>query len=414
MDEQIETVIIGGGHAGLTMSCCLSQAGREHVILERGQIAERWRSERWDSFTFQFPNWTIELPGYKFPCDDPDGFAPGKEIIRFIESYAAIIKAPARCGVQVTSLRQKLESDRYLIQTEGAVIEAANVIIATGGYQEPAIPSVNARMPMDLFQTHSSRYRNSDQLPPGAILVVGSGASGCQITEDLCQRGRKVYLSVGRHLRVPRRYRGRDYGWWRTEMGGWDRTVDMLPPSEIKKFPASLLSGANGGHDIDLRRMAADGVTLLGHLQGITRGKLILAPDLEENLDKGDEAFANFKKSVDFHVRKNGLDIPEESRAEEDVVILEEISPPIMEVDLKAAGITSVIWASGFRYDFGWVKLPVLDETGDPVHCRGVTSCPGLYFLGLKWLYKLKSSFISGGGPAEDAAYLAAQIEART
>jgi putative flavoprotein involved in K+ transport len=414
VNEQIETVVIGGGHAGLTMGCYLGQAGREYVILERARIAERWRSERWDSFTFQFPNWTIELPGYKYQCDDPDGFAPGREVVRFIENYAAIINAPVRCGVQVTSLRQKPESDRYLIQTEGTTIEAADVIIATGGYQEPVIPSINARMPMDLFQIHSSRYRNPDQLPPGAILVVGSGASGCQITEDLYQSGRKVYLSVGRHLRVPRRYRGRDYGWWRTVMGGWDQTFDMLPPSEIKKFPASLLTGANGGHDIDLRRMAADGVTLLGYLQGITNGKLILAPDLEENLEKGDEGFANFKKSVNFYVRKTGLDIPEESGAEENVVVLEKISPPILELDLKAAGITSVIWASGFRYDFGWVKLPVLDETGDPVHRRGVTHCAGLYFLGLKWLYKVKSSFISGGGVAEDAAYLMAQIEART
>ncbi|MFQ5682835.1 MAG: NAD(P)-binding domain-containing protein [Candidatus Binatia bacterium] len=412
MNEQIETVIIGGGHAGLTMGYCLSQVGREYVIFERARIAERWRSERWDSFTFQFPNWTIELPGYKYQCDDPDGFAPGKEVVRFIENYAAIIKAPVRCGVRVTSLRRKPKSDRYLIQTESTTIEAENVIIATGGYQEPAIPPISAHMPMDVFQIHSSRYRNPDQLPPGAILVVGSGASGCQIAEDLYQRGRTVYLSVGRHLRVPRRYRGRDYGWWRTVMGGWDRTVDMLPSLEIEKFPATLLTGVNGGHDIDLRRMAADGVTLLGYLQAITEGKLLLAPDLEENLEKGDEGVTNFKNSVDFYVKKTGLDIPEKSRVEEDVVVLEEI-PPILELDLKATGITSVIWASGFRYGFGWVKLPVLDEAGDPVHRRGVTRCPGIYFLGLKWLYKLKSSFISGGGVAEDAAYLAAQIEAR-
>ena len=413
MNEQIETVVIGGGHAGLTMGFSLGQAGREYVILERARIAERWRSERWTPSPFSSQTGLLSCPATNTSATIRTVLHQGERLSGLLRTM--LLSSMHLCAVVFRLPRSgRAKSDRYLIQTEGTTIEAANVIIATGGYQEPVIPSISARMPMDLIQIHSSRYRNPDQLPPGAILVVGSGASGCQITEDLYQSGRKVYLSVGRHLRVPRRYRGRDYGWWRTVMGGWDRTVDMLPPSEIKKFPASLLTGVNGGHDIDLRRMAADGVTLLGYLQGITKGKLILAPDLEENLEKGDEGFANFKKSVDFYVRKTRLDIPEESGAKEDVVVLEEISPPILELDLKAAGITSVIWASGFRYDFGWVKLPVLDETGDPVHRRGVTHCPGLYFLGLNWLYKVKSSFISGGGVAEDAAYLTAQIEART
>ena len=411
MNEQVETVIIGAGHAGLTMSYCLSQLGLEHVILERGRVAERWRSERWDSFCFQFPNWTIELPGYKYECDNPDGFVRGREIVRFINDYAKFIKAPIRCGVAVNSLRP-LDSGRYLVQTPTTAIETANVVIATGPYQRPSIPPVSAELPDDVFQVHSSKYRNPNQLPPGAALVVGAGSSGCQIAEDLNQSGRQVYLSVGRHFRVPRRYRGRDYGYWRLVTGGWDRTVDSLP-LEAKNWPTPLLTGFNGGHDVDLRRMAADGIFLLGHLEALRDGRLIHAPDLEENLAKGDEWFTTFKKSVDEYVTKNAMDVPQENHSDEGMAEPGTLSPRTFELKLTAAGIKSIIWASGFRYDFEWVKLPVFDETGTPVHRRGVTDCAGIYFLGLKWLYKMKSAFLSIAGPAEDAAYLAEVIKTR-
>jgi putative flavoprotein involved in K+ transport len=217
--EQVETVIIGGGHGGLTMSYSLSQLGLEHVILERGRVGERWRSERWDSFHFQFPNCTIELPGFKYQCDDPDAFAPGREVVRFLDGYAALIKAPVRCGVTVTSLEQSSRVRRYLIRTRNDPIEAGTVVIATGPFQQLAVPAIGAAVPADIFEVDSTKYRNPDQLPPGAILVVGSGLSGCQITEDLTQSGRRVYLSVGRHRRVPRRYRGRDFGWWGSTIG---------------------------------------------------------------------------------------------------------------------------------------------------------------------------------------------------
>jgi putative flavoprotein involved in K+ transport len=211
--EHVETVIIGGGHAGLTMSYFLSQLRGEHVILERGRVGERWRSERWDSFRFNFPNWALLLPGYKYQGSDLDSFASGRQVIQFLEEYASFTKAPLRSGVEVTSLRQQSGSNRYLLGVGDSMIEASNVVIATGPFQRPAIPQTNIDIPNSIFQVHSNNYRNPDQLPPGAVLVVGAGSSGCQIADELRETGRKVYLSVGQHRRVPRRYRGQDYVW---------------------------------------------------------------------------------------------------------------------------------------------------------------------------------------------------------
>ena len=415
--EQVETVIIGGGHAGLTMSYYLTQGGREHVILERGQAGERWRSERWDSFCFQFPNSTIELPGYKYQSEDPDGFAPGREIVRFIQEYANFIKAPLRSGVDVTALEFSSNSTRYLLRTNAGDIEANNVVLATGQREKGIIPPFSSDVPNDIRQLHSSGYRNSGELPPGAVLVVGSGASGFQIAEDLHHNSRKVYICVGRHRRLARRYRGRDYAWWALALGHYEhRRPDIMATSQNAASipPGPLLTGVNGGYETDFRELASKGIVLLGRLKAIKGATLALAPDLEDNLAKGDEWLANFKKSVDDYVAKNKLDVPEQGAPADSPRSLEHsASAPILELDLRAAGITSIIWATGFGNDYDWLKLPLLDERGEPLHERGVTQLPGIYFLGLRWLYKRKSGFLSFGGPAEDATYLAEQIAAR-
>ncbi len=398
-----ETVIVGGGHAGLALSYHLGRFGRPHVILERGRVAERWRSERWDSLMFQFPNWSLRLPGHEYRGDRPDGFATRDEVIAFIERYRELVNAPVRTGVRVDCVRP-IDGGFHLETTEGDV-EAANVVVATGPYQEPILPAVRHAVPPGVVQMHSSGYRNPAQLPGGAVLIVGSGASGCQIVEDLLAAGRTVYLSVGRHRRYPRRYRGRDMFWWMERIGALDQTVAERP--DARERPNPLVTGVGGGHDIDLRDYAAAGVILLGHLQDITGSRLELADDVAALLAAGDESVALFTRAVDAYIARSGLPAPADAPP---AVASPRAAPsqPIRELDLAASGIASVVWATGFRRDFGWIDAPVFDERGEPIHRRGVTGCAGLYFLGLPWLHKLKSSVLCGVG--DDAAHLAEHI----
>lgn len=407
MEERHETVIVGGGHAGLAMSHHLSRRGRTHVVLERGRVAERWRSERWDSLCFQFPNWSLALPGQAYDGPHPDGFSSREEVVAFIERYCAATAAPVRAGVRVDAIRAAPGADGFRLETSHGVLAASNVVVATGPYQEPVIPSLGGALPSRVAQVHSSAYRNPSRLPPGAVLVVGSGASGCQIVEALLGAGRAVFLSVGRHRRFPRRYRGRDMFWWMERMGALDQTLDERP--EARDRPNPLVTGVGGGHDIDLRRYAARGAVLLGRLEGVEGSRLRLADDLDEQLTRGDEGVMAFTRSVDAYVTRAGLAAPEEPPA-----ALPPRGPaatPIRTLDLDTASITSVIWATGFRRDFGWIRLPVLDERGEPIHRRGVTGCPGLYFLGLPWLHTLKSSVLCGVG--RDADHLAECIASR-
>lgn len=409
MTASSETVIVGGGHAGLALSYHLGRLERPHLILERGRVAERWRSERWDSLMFQFPNWSLRLPGQEYRGDRPDGFATREEVIAFIERYHELVNAPVRTGVRVDRVRPM--NGGFRLETTGGAIDAANVVVATGPYQEPILPPVRHALPPTVFQVHASGYRNPAQLPAGAVLVVGSGASGCQIVEDLLAAGRTVYFSVGRHRRYPRRYRGRDMFWWMERIGALDQTLDERP--DARERPNPLVTGVGGGHEIDLRDYAAAGVTLLGHLQAVTGSRLHLADDLETLLAAGDESVGVFTRAVDAYVARSGLGAPTEAPPPPGSLrpVPRRVgSPPIRELDLAASGIMAVVWATGFRRDFSWIDAPVFDERGEPIHRRGVTGCAGLYFLGLPWLHKLKSSVLCGVG--DDAAHLADHIAA--
>ncbi len=406
LPDRIDTVIIGGGQAGLTMSHRLSTLGCPHVVLERAAIAERWRSERWDQLRFQFPNWAVRLPDFAFPHADPDGFAPRDDIVRFIEAYAAFIRAPVHCPVAVTGLRRLPNAGGFRVETAAGSLEAANVVLANGPYQRPAMPPVARDLDPGIVQLHSSRYRNPGQLPPGAVLVVGAGASGAQIAEELHSAGRRVFLSVGTHRRLPRRYRGRDVIWWLGELGVDATTVDRRPADHSPL----VISGAGGGRTIDFRRFAAAGLRLVGRAVAAQNGRMSFAPDLARNLAQGDAAYASFLAAVDLHVRRTGLDLPDDPSAYE-MTHPPVLADPILSLDLAAEGIGSIVWATGYGYDLGWVDLPVLDGAGRPVHRRGVTPVEGIYFLGLQWLHRAKSAFLSGVG--EDAAYLADIIAAR-
>ena len=406
MVERVSTLIIGGGQAGLTMSHMLSQRGCSHLVLERNRIAERWRSERWDGMRFQFPNWSVRLPDFPFPHADPDGFATNGQIVDFITSYAAFVAAPIRCGVCVTALRRHDSGSAFVAETTEGMIEADNVVVATGPYQRAFIPPL-LRDHASVFQVHASRYRNPDQLPPGAVLVVGSGASGAQITEELFRAGRRVYLSVGQHTRLPRRYRGRDLIWWLSAMGLDQTPTEMRGPDRSNP----LITGAFGGDTIDFRRFAAEGVTLLGRMQAADHTMVTLAADLSKRLAYGDASYAVFLEMADTHVRRHGLDMPEDHLARALLADPRCLIEPLRHLDLRVADINTVVWATGYAFDFGWINVPVLSTRGDPMHRQGITDLPGMYFLGLPWLANLNSSLLSGVGA--DAARLANHIAAR-
>jgi putative flavoprotein involved in K+ transport len=402
MPQRIETVIVGGGQAGLSTSYYLKQLGREHIVLEQAaQAGHAWRSDRWDSFTLVTPNWMTKLPGMEYHGDQPDGFMLRDEVVAYFEQYASAL--PVEYGVTVTAVEPVERGFR--VTTDQTIYEADNVVMATGLYQSPRLPAFSAELPGDILQVASGQYRNPQALPDGAVLVVGTAQSGCQIAEELYQSGRQVYLAVSSTGRAPRRYRGKDVFAWLEMIRFLDRTPDKLPSPKGKFAPNPYVSGKDGGHSLNLHQFARDGVRLLGRVQGASDGKIRLAPDLHESLTKADQFEAMLTRMIDDCITPNGLDSPAEQLPQlkdgYDVPLVEEL-------DLKAAGISAIIWATGYRFDFSLVKLPIFDEDGYPIQKRGVTDHRGLYFMGLPWLYKQKSGLMIGVG--EDAAYIASAI----
>jgi putative flavoprotein involved in K+ transport len=402
--ERIDTLVIGGGQAGLAMSHMLTRRGCDHLVVERHRIAERWRSERWDGLRFQFPNWSVRMPDFPLPHRDANGFASSPDIVDFLCAYADFAKAPIRCGVDVRSLRR--DGAGFVAEASTGAIAANNVVVATGPYQRaitpPLVESVGS-----IFQVHAGRYTNPDQLPPGGVLLIGSGASGAQIAEELARAGRRVFISVGRHKRMPRRYRGRDLMWWLSELGLDQTPVEKRGPD--RTLP--LITGAYGGHTLDFREFAAQGMTLLGHVIAGREGAMDFAADLAATLAAGDATYLAFLDLVDSHIERSGLDMPAEPEARTILPDPACVTAPLTRLAFADAGISAIIWATGYRVDFGWIDIPAFDERGEPLHRCGVTDVPGLYFIGLQWLSRMNSSFLSGVG--DDAAFLADHVSIR-
>lgn len=402
--EHVDTLIIGGGQAGLAMSAQLRERGVPHLVLERHRIAERWRSERWDSLVANGPAWHDRFPILTFDDLEPDAFAPKERIAAYFEEVAQKIAAPIRCGVEVTALAPSAAG--FVAETSAGRVEARNVVVATGPFQKPIVPTLVPES-AGVVQMHSNAYRNPGQLPEGAVLVVGAGSSGSQIADELMRAGKKVYLSVGPHDRPPRAYRGKDFCWWLGVLGQWDQKV-KAPGTEHVTI---AVSGARGGHTVDFHELAARGMTLLGRVGAYQDGVLAVGDDLGRNVRAGNENYLATLALADAYAAAEGLDLPLEEEAK---VIGPEpdcVTHPILALDLAKAGITSIIWATGFALDYGWLQVDAFDEMGRPAHDRGVSGVPGLYFLGLPWLSRRASPFI--WGVWHDADYLAGHIAAR-
>jgi putative flavoprotein involved in K+ transport len=404
--EKIDTLVVGAGQAGVAMSEHLTKCGVPHLVLERHRIAERWRSERWDSLVANGPAWHDRFPGMEFPDIDPDGFVAKEKVADYFVAYAAMIDAPIRCGVEVKDVRRNVGRPGFHVETSQGVIEADSVVVATGAFQRPIMPGI---VPDDaqLMQIHSNAYHNPGQLPEGAVLVVGAGSSGVQIADELVRSGKRVYLSVGPHDRPPRSYRGRDFCWWLGVLGKWDAET----PGPGTEHVTIAVSGARGGETIDFRRLAWQGMTLVGRTQSWRNGVMSFAPDLCDNVARGDANLLALLDEADAYVARNGLDLPQEPEARRLDPDPECMTKPILELDLAKAGITSIIWATGYGVDYGWLKADVFDEKGRPKHQRGITAEPGIYFLGLPWLSRRGSSFI--WGVWHDAKHLADRIATR-
>jgi putative flavoprotein involved in K+ transport len=402
-------IVVGGGQAGLSVSYCLKQRGIDHLVLEGRKIAYSWREERWDTFCLVTPNWQCQLPGYPYAGSDPQGFMLKDEIVAYVEGYQEAFGLPVREDVMVESLSERngAKSARFELQTSQGVFSAEHVVVATGCYHKASLPDYLSEIPAQITTLHSSKYRNPESLPTGAVLVVGTGQSGAQIAEDLHLAGRKVHLAVGPAPRCARRYRGRDVVEWLDDLGYYDIPIEQHPNREqVRDKTNHYVTGRDGGRDLDLRKMALEGMTLYGPLTTVKAGTAAFRPELKQNLDGADAVYRSINRTIDAFIEKQGIAAP--SEPDYSAPWEPETEPEVL--DLAAAGISAIVFCAGFGSDFSWVKLPVFDQRGFPKHERGVTEAEGLYFIGLPWLHTWGSGRFSGVG--RDATHIVEHIAA--
>ncbi len=408
MKQHYSVVIVGGGQAGLSMSYNLKERGFDHIVFEKNRIGYSWRSKRWDSFCLVTPNWQCKLSGYHYPGDDPHGFMQKDEIVKYIEDYAESFDPPLKEGVEVLRVRKRDSQSVFELSTSIGDYTADQVVIAAGNYHIPKVPKMAERLPENILQLHSSEYKNPQSLPDKAVLVVGTGQSGCQIAEDLHLAGKKVHLCVGGAPRSPRMYRGKDAVDWLEQMGYYDLPIDQHPQKEKVRTNANhYVTGRDSGREIDLRRFAVEGMQLYGALKNISGGNLEFWNNLKQNLDRADAVAESIKKTIDGFIEKHKIQAPTEPAYEP----VWEPEKEVLKLDYEKANIGAVVWCTGYQSDFSWVEIPVFDAKGYPGHDRGVTGVWGLYFLGLPWLYTWGSGRFSG--IARDASYLADCIVAK-
>ena len=398
-----DTIIVGGGQAGLSLSRYLARAGHPHAVLERGRIGERWRSERWDSLRLLTPNWLNRLDGGEAHAD-PDGYLSRVGFVDSLRRYARAAGAPVQEHVTVRSVERW--GAGFHVATDAGEWRTRVLVVATGDSADPRFPSFGEAAPRQLRQLHASRYRHPAALPAGGVLVVGAGPSGQQIAAELRRSGRRVVLAVGRHARSMRRYRGRDLWYWLAQLGDLERTIEEVhDPTRARRTPSLTLSGANGGEQLDLDTLQALGVTVTGRLAGFREGKAEFSGDLRAEVDQAERRMHRLLDRIDDHVdRVHGDRWP----APSDRVRPIEVGAGPAALDLVANRFSTVIWATGFRREYPWLHVPALDAEGEIVQRSGISPVPGLYTLGLKFQRRRASHFI--GGVGADAAYLARRI----
>ena len=404
--HRVETLVVGAGQAGLAVSRCLTERGADHVVVERGRVAERWRTARWDSLRLITPNWMSRLPGWSYSGKDPDGYMAAPELVSYLQEYADSFAAPLHEGTTVE--RVEACADGMRVVTGQRTWLARTVVVATGTENRSYVPPVASGVGPRVHQLTASRYQGPHQIPDGGVLVVGASASGVQIADELRRSGRPVTISVGRHSRIPRCYRGRDILWWMHRAGVLHHTIDQMRDTRSARMAPSLQLSGRSGRRVSLEALAAGGVTLAGRLVAADGRWLSFADDLPASTAAAQARMERLLRSIDAYIARSGGD---EGTSPPDPPPPFTVPAGPARLDLRRAGITTVIWATGYRPAYPWLRVPVLDRHGEIRHRRGVTDIPGLYVLGLRFLHRRNSSFVDGVG--HDARFVAAHLTRR-